>query len=349
MKFKNEKILELLINKEANLNEVSKDGNTVLHFAAMEGHSEIAGFLIEIGASVNAKNLDGQTPLYLAAKSKQYSTLKLLIKNRANVDELCPDLSALHIAAVNGDEELAKIVIDNKADLNIKTATKGETPLLHAISNHQNVADLLIRSGGDVNLSDKNWIPLTKAIDYNKTECVRHLIEKEADLNMIDPKGWTPIKKAILKDNLDILRLLIDKGADVNLSDGNWTPLNLAVHLEKIECVRFLIEKGADLNMQDLKRWTPLQRAIFKNNLEILRLLISKGAGVNFSNEDWTPLTKAIDCDKTECVRLLIEKGADLNMQGPKGLTPMQLAIIKGNLEISKFYKNLYSMALQNR
>ena len=41
MKSKNEKILELLINKEADLNEVSNEGNTLLHFAAIKCDEEL--------------------------------------------------------------------------------------------------------------------------------------------------------------------------------------------------------------------------------------------------------------------------------------------------------------------
>ena len=51
--------------------------------------------------------------------------------------ELCPDECTLFVAANNGDEKLAKILI---ADINIKTAIIDFTPLFWAASsNHKNV------------------------------------------------------------------------------------------------------------------------------------------------------------------------------------------------------------------
>ena len=51
-------------------------------------------------------------------------------------------------------ENLAKILIDNNGDINIKTVTNCFTPLFWtAVSNPQNIVDLLIKNRADVNAS----------------------------------------------------------------------------------------------------------------------------------------------------------------------------------------------------
>ena len=53
------------------------NGWTPLHFAAVDGHKEVAELLITKGASVNAKDKDGRTPLDLA---KPYPEIADLIR-----------------------------------------------------------------------------------------------------------------------------------------------------------------------------------------------------------------------------------------------------------------------------
>ena len=56
-------------------------------------------------------------------------------------------------------------------------------------------------------------------------------------------------------DNLEILQLLIQKGANVNLIDNlNWTPINRAIDLNKKEIVKILIENGANLIGHQFKK-----------------------------------------------------------------------------------------------
>ena len=62
-------IVELLINKGANVNSKDVFGVTPLHLAALGGKTEIAKILIENGANINAKNKEGESPLDITQKS----------------------------------------------------------------------------------------------------------------------------------------------------------------------------------------------------------------------------------------------------------------------------------------
>ena len=149
-------LLLLWDNGECNAT-LNKAYINLLRIAVIKNDTEKAKCAIEKGAKVDAKTPKGLTPLYIAAKMKNYNVLELLIQRGANVNELCPDESDLFVAANNGDEKLAKILIENNADINIKTATNGFTPLFWAaISNHNNIVNLLIENGADVNAKDND-------------------------------------------------------------------------------------------------------------------------------------------------------------------------------------------------
>ena len=62
-------IVELLINKGANVNSKDVFGVTPLHLAALGGKTEIAKILIEKGANINARNRDGESPLDITQKT----------------------------------------------------------------------------------------------------------------------------------------------------------------------------------------------------------------------------------------------------------------------------------------
>ena len=60
---------------------------TPLHYAAANGHKEIAELLIEKGADLNAKDEDGGTPLDVAIQFKELETADLLRKHGGKTAE----------------------------------------------------------------------------------------------------------------------------------------------------------------------------------------------------------------------------------------------------------------------
>ena len=87
------KIIELLIEKGADLEALDRDQRTPLHIAALSGfiedakpYTDIAKFLIEKGAKVNARDNSQSTPLHFAAFRGNVSMTELLIKKGADVN-----------------------------------------------------------------------------------------------------------------------------------------------------------------------------------------------------------------------------------------------------------------------
>ncbi len=63
-----EAIVQLLLDKGANIEAKDTDGWTPLMSAAVNGHEAVVQLLLGKGANIEAKDEDGWTPLLLAAE-----------------------------------------------------------------------------------------------------------------------------------------------------------------------------------------------------------------------------------------------------------------------------------------
>lgn len=97
----------------------------------------------------------------------------------------------------------------------------GEVPLCFAVkSRNIEMINLLIDYGANVNGVSKvdcDSIPLYGA-DY---EFSKLLLEKGANPNIENDDGWTPLFRAVNSNKLDVVKLLLEHGANINRIDKN--------------------------------------------------------------------------------------------------------------------------------
>jgi hypothetical protein len=96
--------------------------------------------------------------------------------------------------------------------------------------------------------------------------------------------GMSLLHEAAVNRRSDIIRTLLDKGADVNSRDiRGGTPLHLAAYYGPIESVILLVDKGSDVNATENFGKTPLVLAAEGNHVDIIKYLISKGADLDMA------------------------------------------------------------------
>ena len=236
--------VKMLIQADPKL--VSKkdgDGRTPLHWAAAEGHKEVVEFLLENKADVQAKDNDGQTPYQLAAFDKGVAELLKEHGGRKTTSAKDHD-PAIFDAASDGDLAKVKELVEDdpdivffKSDVGAKTLT---TPLAFAaINNHLDVAKYLLDHKADPNAKDvDNQTPLIGAVCYDHKEMVELLLSSGANINAVDTNaaldkdtahGRTALHYAAFSGFKNIVQVLLDHNADINIEDRNReTPLGLA-------------------------------------------------------------------------------------------------------------------------
>jgi ankyrin repeat protein len=106
----------------------------------------VAELLLARKAHVNAKESDyAKTSLHFAAEGGHQDVAKLLLACKADVDARNKiDATPLHLAALRGHADVAKLLLACGADINAKESKYGQTPLQLAVTQgHTAVAELL--------------------------------------------------------------------------------------------------------------------------------------------------------------------------------------------------------------
>ena len=123
--------------------------------------------------------------------------------------------TALHWAVMFNKSDVAELLLTNKADMTIKVAKFGWTPLrLAVIHGHLATAGVLLKGGADPNFSDGENIPLLhQAIITGRKDMVALLVANKMDVNKKDPEGETPLAEALEQGNKEMIEFLRQRGA----------------------------------------------------------------------------------------------------------------------------------------
>jgi ankyrin repeat protein len=225
-------------------------------YPSNKGHKKIIELLLEKGADVNAKMENGKTPLDLTDDKDTASLLQkhggkrnrpFIVHGTAPVAN-----NSINDAAFLGDIGAVKQHLAAGADVNVKGGFTDETPLvLAAGEGHKKVVELLITNGADVNAKSDilGKTPLHFAAQFGHKKIGELYIAKGADVNAKDEDRATPLCYAATRGHKEIAELLINEGADVNtkIEGGDYkgiTPLDLAIGKNQTETIDLLRKHG---------------------------------------------------------------------------------------------------------
>ncbi|KAJ3045658.1 hypothetical protein HDV00_007784 [Rhizophlyctis rosea] len=239
--------------------------------------------------------------------------------------------SLLHEAAAAGDVALTICILNElpeNSSVDLPDYSTSRTPLSHAAgSGSIGVASLLIEKGANVNLIDTaGKSPLHWAADNGHADICMLLLDHGANVDSATPNGSTPLHVATLKGHLPIVKILISNGASVTALGPAGTPLHLAARCDHLPIAEYLLDAGAPIEALGVIKETPLHQCAFANSIRVASLLLTNGASVNRAVEPakMSPLFLASQKGHTDMVALLLTNDAAVDQRSDDGSTPLR-------------------------
>jgi len=276
------------------------DGWSALHHAVSRGCGDVVATLLNRGADPNlGTTIGGFTPLALAVKDGKAAMVELLLQQKNQQGKPFVNVNAgssgkwtaLHYAATAGHKNITKILLDNGADPDMRTAL-GRTPLM------------LVAARGERNVLD-SYFANTQG-------------KFAAGINAQDASGRTALHYAAWIGSSDVIGALLQQGANPNGQTKNdVTPLMVAARLGNVEAINGLFgyqgESVVDVNAQDVDQQTALHVAVMRGHQGAVKALLNHGAEINRKDKNgFTALHHAVQNRQVDILEtLLLHPGSE--------------------------------------
>lgn len=272
------------------------------------------------GTDLNSCNGHGTSLLSLALIFEQEAIWRFLLRAKVDVKKGWPN--PLLEAVLTGSVPAVTTLLEAGANVNLVDPQyfQAHSPLEAALkSNNTEVAQLLLDHKADVNLRTPSGLPLDYALDFERFEFASILLKAGANVSNPNEKLFDMAEKG----NCEWMSILLERGADPNINLRSTTPLIKAVQEKHTDAVKLLLKAGANVNLViSSLTGSALTASAENHDLEITNLLIEAGADPNLHSDYRSPLTRAIPdllsnendvdiCKKV--VQVLLDAGADLN------------------------------------
>jgi ankyrin repeat protein len=327
------KALKALLASGGDVNASQGDGMTALHWAAVNGNTEIAAMLLYAGANAQATTrLGGYTPLHLAAKAGKAEVIAALINHGAKVNATTSSgATGLMLAADAGSAESVRVLIEHKADLNASDTANGETALMFAAARDRvDAVRELLRHQADA-------ARVSRVTDLSGVVAPEEFLQNSIrDAQNAKSAAVNGTKPAPAPANADKGVAGVTRGYSFNEllgKQGGMSALHFASRQGAMRSVQALVEGGAPINQVSADGVSALLIASINGQFDIAKYLVEHGADPTLANAGGvTPLYAVLNIEwaprmfypqpraqlqqKTaylEMMTLLLDKGADPN------------------------------------
>ena len=338
-------VFEALINAGADFSSPVSTHEGIVGAVLSERHDLVRCCLLG-GADPNS-SAGGMTALGAAVLKESDQTVTLLLNGGADVNASCEIQcshkltlwTALHAAAWTGRIEIASILLQAGAEINMPLPRPGiQTVLQSAIAgNCITMVQFLLNKGADPNAFELGSRESCSKRLHSSVhmEILNALVIAGGDLNRIGNVYELYIEEKVVQKALDsgaLMHWTAEQKGHLLL-----TPVRLG-HTAQIEA---MLDVGADVNIPAAHYGgrTALQMAADWGHTDDVILLLSKGADVNAPaayHRGMTALQAAATDGSPKMVYMLLEAGAEINAAPAveHGRTALEAAAERGRLDV---------------
>ncbi|KAJ6178059.1 hypothetical protein N7519_008520 [Penicillium mononematosum] len=347
--------VELLLQHGSRLNLVDKEGKGAIHHAINKGEARLLRVLGDNGANLELADNRGQTPLLNAVETMAVEATQILLEMGAEVGALnLMKQNVLHLAALGGKDDALQVITllfsHNGCPSPGVTDLDNMTPLHYAVAKgHQKLAKLLLQNGADINFGiqrncagypmgnhHNTWglTPLHFAALAGSSTMTKFLLSEGADVNARCQYGDTPLHLTLRKAVLDLDRMPSSSPSDFMCgsipriqdawSDGRW----------KIECLKDLIDD------HESEETAEIYDIISEERMKVLRSIVTHpDIDVDLGNLNQETPMHLITIDQHDSIAVfsqLAKKSPRTCIRNMQGQTPLHIACLKGDEKIAR-------------
>ena len=343
----NTTMIRLLHAHQANINARMQDelGAAPIHVATMYGSLDTIVTLHHLGCDISAFEDDDLTPLHYAVESEDVNIVSLLLKLNANVTACGSSGAPLHIAAKKDNLEIIRVLVQNghPADIDVRDI-EDYTPLHVAAQNGcDRSAALLVSMGANVlsktaqgqsacDLATRNRYPLVVNILAYVREDV---LSRFSHCDPLMQRLGAALHLATHQNRISSVNYLLKQAGcppDVEDNTGR-TALSIATINNNLEMCKELISLGANVNHVSKNGVRPILTAAFNGYVQIVEELIRNGAEVDKVSRGYgSALHQAASGGHTDVVKILLAHGCPIDIVDSYQLTILTWAAEEKNL-----------------
>ncbi|KAI0215034.1 hypothetical protein LSAT2_032936 [Lamellibrachia satsuma] len=187
-------------------------GNSVCHYAAEDGATDILDVLVRHDIDLDAQDITRKTPLMKATRNGKIDAVKrlLAVGCSLNIRDKNGD-TALHFSARQGRVELVGALVDAGSDANMQNQW-GHAPLMEAVCyNNKDAASRLLVAECDVNLREYKGgdTALHVSVRKNYTTITERLLQTDHVQQVYNYQGELALYDAVVNQKMDAIKLFL--------------------------------------------------------------------------------------------------------------------------------------------
>ncbi|XP_048239781.1 serine/threonine-protein phosphatase 6 regulatory ankyrin repeat subunit A-like isoform X1 [Haliotis rufescens] len=280
----------------------------LIHIATAYGFTAIVELLLDlVGIHIDARGGNDMTAIMYACYLGHKELAQILLQRQADLELLDEEGdNCLHLACRGGSIAIVQLLLDKNMDIN-KHGEHARTPLMYASYNgHGDLVRLLLKYGA----------------------------KAEPDLSSIEQKD-TCLHLACVKGETGVVRILLDQGAmGIEVIGGRErTPLMYACRHGRLETAKELVDRNARPNVLDEGNMNCLHLAAMKGHIPTAEWLLGLNVGLTVDSVNSvgrTPLMYAMKNGQAEMVDFFIANGAKIAIKDHKKFTCLHMAAMSG-------------------
>ena len=345
-------LCKMLINKhEVDANVADKRGWTAIHFSAKSGNNELLTYFADIGTDIHLKTNDGRNCLHIAALKGHLNLCKMLIDKHmvalymAN-NEGC---TAVHYSVQSGNYELVAYFAEMGADIHLKINDGRNCLHIAALNGDLNLCKMLINKHKfDLNMAtNQGWTAVHCSAQSGNHELVAYFAGMGADIHLKTNDGRNCLHIAALKGHLNLCKMLVGKHkVDANVADKRgWTAVHFSAKSGNSELVAFFECLGADIHLKTNDGRNCVHIAALKGHLNLCKILVGKhNVDANVADErGWTAVHCSAKSGNYELVAFFVAMGTYIHLKTNDGKNCLHIAARQGHLGLCKNFLEIHN------